>query len=119
MATAERHVRLFRNGRNQALHIPREFELEDKAAVIRKEGGRLIVEPVRKGQLLALLVSLEPLDVPFPTRMKAYYPAFFSGATFRCESRACQRSQSRCRFNQNSGPVLSASPSANAESALT
>jgi antitoxin VapB len=66
MATAERQVRLLRNGRNQALRIPREFELEGKAAVIRKEGGRLIVEPVRKGQLLALLVSLEPLDVPFP-----------------------------------------------------
>ena len=24
---AERHVRLFRNGRNQAIRIPREFEL--------------------------------------------------------------------------------------------
>jgi antitoxin VapB len=24
----ERHVRLFRNGRNQAIRIPREFELE-------------------------------------------------------------------------------------------
>jgi len=47
------------------------------------------------------------------------YPVFFSGGTFRCESMACQRSQSRCRFNQNSGPVLSASPNANAESALT
>ena len=26
--TAERHVRLFRNGRNQALRIPREFARE-------------------------------------------------------------------------------------------
>jgi hypothetical protein len=26
MATTERHVRLFRNGRNQALRIPPEFE---------------------------------------------------------------------------------------------
>jgi antitoxin VapB len=66
MATPERHVRLFRNGRNQALRIPREFELEGEEAVIRKEGDRLIVEPVRKGRLLALLASLEPLDVPFP-----------------------------------------------------
>jgi len=66
MATDERHVRLFRNGRNQALRIPREFELDGEAAVIRKEGDRLIVEPVRKGQLLALLASVEPLDVPFP-----------------------------------------------------
>ena len=28
MTETERHVRLFRNGRNQALRIPREFELE-------------------------------------------------------------------------------------------
>ena len=45
----ERHVRLFRNGRNQAaLRIPREFELEGNEAVICKEGGRLIIEPVLK-----------------------------------------------------------------------
>ena len=66
MATPERHVRLFRNGRNQALRIPREFELEGEEALIRKEGDRLIVEPIRKGQLLALLASMEPLDEPFP-----------------------------------------------------
>jgi antitoxin VapB len=44
--TAERHVRLFRNGRNQALRIPREFELAGDEAIIRREGDRLIVEPV-------------------------------------------------------------------------
>ena len=66
MATHERHVRLFRNGRNQALRIPREFELEGEEALIRKEGDRLIVEPIRKGKLLALLASLEPLAEPFP-----------------------------------------------------
>ncbi len=66
MADFERHVRLFRNGRNQALRIPREFELEGSEAIIRKEGDRLIVEPIRKGRLLALLATLEPLDEPFP-----------------------------------------------------
>ncbi len=66
MATPERHVRLFRNGRNQALRIPREFELEGEEALIRKEGDRLIVEPIRKGKLLALLASLEPLEEAFP-----------------------------------------------------
>ena len=66
MSQAERHVRLFRNGRNQALRIPREFELEGNEAIIRKEGNRLIVEPVQKGQLLALLATLPPLDEPFP-----------------------------------------------------
>ncbi len=63
---SERHVRLFRNGRNQALRIPREFELEGDEAIIHKEGDRLIVEPVRKGRLLALLATLEPLDEIFP-----------------------------------------------------
>jgi antitoxin VapB len=66
MAQCERHVRLFRNGRNQALRIPREFELEGDEAIIRKEGDRLIVEPIRKGRLLALLTTLDPLDEPFP-----------------------------------------------------
>lgn len=66
MAGSERHVRLFRNGRNQALRIPREFELEGDEAIIRKEGDRLIVEPVRKGRLLALLATLDPIDEPFP-----------------------------------------------------
>lgn len=66
MKQAERHVRLFRNGRNQALRIPREFELEGNEAIIRKEGDRLIVEPVRKGRLLALLATLDPLEETFP-----------------------------------------------------
>ena len=66
MSLAERHVRLFRNGRNQALRIPREFELEGNEAIIRKEGDRLIVEPIRKGRLLALLSTLDALDESFP-----------------------------------------------------
>lgn len=66
MGDCERHVRLFRNGRNQALRIPRDLELEGDEAILRKEGDRLIVEPVRKGRLLALLSTLEPLDEPFP-----------------------------------------------------
>ncbi|TVS11133.1 MAG: AbrB/MazE/SpoVT family DNA-binding domain-containing protein [Wenzhouxiangella sp.] len=66
MSTSERHVRLFRNGRNQALRIPREYELEGEEAIIRKEGDRLIVEPVRKGRLMAILAAMEPLEETFP-----------------------------------------------------
>ncbi len=66
MEYPERHVRLFRNGRNQALRIPREFEFDADEAIIRKEGDRLIVAPVRKGRLLALLSTLEPLDESLP-----------------------------------------------------
>ena len=42
---AERRVKLFRNGRNQAVRIPREFELPGEDAVMRKEGERLVIEP--------------------------------------------------------------------------
>ncbi len=66
MAHTERHVRLFRNGRNQALRIPRDLELEGDEAILRKEGDRLIIEPIRKGRLLALLASLPPLAEEFP-----------------------------------------------------
>jgi antitoxin VapB len=62
----ERHVRLFRNGRNQAIRIPREFEMEGAEAIIHKEGDRLILEPVRKGKLLTLLATMEPLEELFP-----------------------------------------------------
>jgi len=59
-------VSLFKNGRNQAIRIPREFELEGSEAIIRKEGSRLIIEPIIKGKLLSLLATLEPIDESFP-----------------------------------------------------
>jgi antitoxin VapB len=62
----ERHVRLFRNGRNQAVRIPREFELPGEDAVMRKEGNRLIIEPALPQSLLAVLAQLETLDEDFP-----------------------------------------------------
>jgi antitoxin VapB len=46
MRSATRQVRLFRNGRNQALRIPREFELEGDRARVDREGERLIVQPL-------------------------------------------------------------------------
>jgi len=49
----ERHVKLFRNGRNQAVRIPREFELPGEDAIMRKEGEKLIIEVVPRKSLLA------------------------------------------------------------------
>jgi antitoxin VapB len=60
-----RHVKLFKNGRNQAVRIPREFELPGEDAVMRKEGDRLIIEPAAPRSLLALLATLPPLDEDF------------------------------------------------------
>lgn len=62
----ERHVKLFKNGRNQAVRIPREFELPGEDAVMRKEGERLIIEPAPSQSLLAVLATLAPLDEDFP-----------------------------------------------------
>jgi len=63
---SERHVKLFKNGRNQAVRIPREFELPGEDAIMRKEGERLIIEPASPKSLLALLATLAPLDEDFP-----------------------------------------------------
>jgi antitoxin VapB len=62
----ERHVKLFKNGRNQAVRIPREFELPGEDAIIRKEGDRLIIEPTPPRSLLALLTTLSPIEEDFP-----------------------------------------------------
>lgn len=74
--TSGRAVKLFRNGANQAVRIPKEFELPGVDAMIRREGDRLIIEPVRpryeKGTAAALAAALDevaqlgPCDDPFP-----------------------------------------------------
>lgn len=64
--TAERRVKIFKNGRNQAVRIPREFELPGEDAVMRKEGDRLVIEPAAPQSLLALLKTLKPIDEDFP-----------------------------------------------------
>lgn len=71
-----RRVRLFRNGANQAVRIPKEFELPGKEALMRREGNRLIIEPApeqpQKGTVAALAAALaamkdwEPVEEPFP-----------------------------------------------------
>jgi len=62
-----RKVKLFRNGRNQAVRIPREFELPGDEAVMRKDGERLIIEARKKKKdVLDLLAEWEPLDEEFP-----------------------------------------------------
>jgi len=63
----ERHVKLFKNGRNQAVRIPREFELPGEDAIMRKEGGSLIIEVPPPKSLLAVLATLSPIDDEFPS----------------------------------------------------
>ncbi len=66
---AERHVKLFRNGSNQAVRIPREFELPGEDAIMRKDGERLIIEPAARrslSQVLDYLATLPPIEDEFP-----------------------------------------------------
>lgn len=60
-----RHVRLFRNGANQAVRIPKEFELPGTQALMHREGNRLILELVpdrpKKGTLAALVFALNEI----------------------------------------------------------
>lgn len=62
----ERIARLFRNGRNQAVRIPREFELPGDAVLLHKEGNRLILEPLqKKPRLIEVLATMQPIkDFP-------------------------------------------------------
>jgi antitoxin VapB len=63
----ERHVKLFKNGRNRAIRIPREFDFPGDDAIIRKEGDKLIIEPAPKRKsLLDLLDEWEPIEEDFP-----------------------------------------------------
>jgi antitoxin VapB len=62
----QRHVRLFRNGRNQAVRIPVEFELPGDEAIMHRDGDRLVIEPLRKRGLVALLKTMRPLKDRFP-----------------------------------------------------
>ena len=62
----ERHVKVFKNGRNQAVRIPHEFEFSGEDAIMRKEGDRLIIEPAPPKSLLAVLATLGPLEEGFP-----------------------------------------------------
>lgn len=61
-----RQVKLFKNSGNQAVRIPREFELPGEDAIIRQDGQKLIIEPVPSRSLLALLATLDPIDDSFP-----------------------------------------------------
>jgi antitoxin VapB len=66
LMSEQRHVRLFRNGRNQAIRIPVEFELPGDEAIMPRDGERRVTEPVRKRGLIALLKTMKPLDEEFP-----------------------------------------------------
>ncbi len=65
--TSARHKRLFRNGRNQAVRIPREFGPAAEEVMIFREKDRLVMIPVERPPSLAEVLSrLGPLEADFP-----------------------------------------------------
>jgi antitoxin VapB len=71
-----RQVRLFRNGANQAVRIPREFEFDAQEVTMRRVGKALLLEPLQTrpqrgtaAALAAALLSMKDwpvVDEPFP-----------------------------------------------------
>lgn len=66
-----REVRLFRNGANQALRIPREFEFNTASATIRQlDNGGLLIEPAKpqypKGSIDGVLAALAQIAAMQP-----------------------------------------------------
>lgn len=61
-----RRVRLFRSGGKQVVRIPVAFALPGDEAIMHRDGDRLVIEPVRKRGLVALLASMTPIDEAFP-----------------------------------------------------
>jgi len=62
----QRRVRLFRIGRYQAVHVPMEFELPGDEAIMHRAGNSLVIVPLRKRGLIALLKTMKPLNEDFP-----------------------------------------------------
>jgi antitoxin VapB len=63
----ERHVRIFKNGRNRAVRIPVEFDFPGDEVIMRKEGDKITLEPVKRKQesLIEWLRRQDPIDEDF------------------------------------------------------
>jgi antitoxin VapB len=62
----EQIIELSHDGDRQALTIPAEFTLSSDQVRLRKDGDRLIIEPVQPRSLLALLRTLPNIEEEFP-----------------------------------------------------
>jgi antitoxin VapB len=63
---AARRAAVFRNGTNQAVRIPREFELDAREVLIHRDGDRLILTPVRDQRLEDLLATWTEVAEDWP-----------------------------------------------------
>lgn len=63
--TTHRVAKLFRNGKNQAVRLPREFEMQADEVIIRRRGSELILTP-RPRTWKDYFTSARQLDDDFP-----------------------------------------------------
>jgi len=63
-----REANLFKNRNNQAVRIPVDWAFDKDVERVRllRDGERLIIEPIHKNELVALLNRWQPLDEDFP-----------------------------------------------------
>lgn len=75
--TQTREAKLFRNNKSQAVRIPADFEMPGDRVMIHRDGARLIIEPIRRKNILEVLAKLEPLgpDDQFPDVDDTLLPA--------------------------------------------
>lgn len=59
--SSSREAKLFRNNKSQAIRIPADFEMPGTSVLIHRDGDRLVIEPVRRKNLLDVLAGLRPL----------------------------------------------------------
>ena len=58
---AERHVRIFKNGRSRAVRIPKDLDIFGDEVVMRMQGERLLIEKPRSETLGEIFARLEPI----------------------------------------------------------
>jgi antitoxin VapB len=64
MPSRPKEAKLFRNNRSQAVRIPVEFELPGDRVMIRREGSKLIIEPVARPTNIIELLAEWRKDAP-------------------------------------------------------
>jgi len=67
-----RHIRFFRNGRNQAIRIPREFEVDAEEAIIRRENDRLVSSRSEEKGCLPRFRRCTRWMVTYPISIRGY-----------------------------------------------
>ena len=71
----ESFAKIFKNGRSQAVRLPKEFRFEGTEVRIRKQGEKVILEPVKKSKwpdgFWDIFTPDPQFDTPSPLHQKS------------------------------------------------